>query len=127
MKTCSNCKQQKENSEFYRNKSQKDGLQNWCKLCCNNDKSKKEWNKAHRNQIRLQQQRRHRKKKTAWIESKGGACQLCGYNKCIQALCFHHIDPAQKDPDWEKIRFKTYETIKEDIIWILRHYGIFYI
>jgi hypothetical protein len=22
---------------------------------------------------------------------------LCGYNKCLRALCFHHTDPSQKD------------------------------
>lgn len=31
------------------------------------------------------------------VEYKGGKCEICGYNKCIQALEFHHIDSAQKD------------------------------
>jgi hypothetical protein len=31
------------------------------------------------------------------IEYKGGACSKCGYNKCLSALEFHHIDPTQKD------------------------------
>jgi hypothetical protein len=31
------------------------------------------------------------------VEYKGGCCERCGYNKCIQALEFHHIDPTQKD------------------------------
>lgn len=31
------------------------------------------------------------------IEYKGGKCQLCGYNKCQEALDFHHLDPTQKD------------------------------
>ena len=30
------------------------------------------------------------------IKIKGGACQKCGYNKCEDALCFHHRDPSQK-------------------------------
>lgn len=24
-------------------------------------------------------------------------CQICGYNKCMRALEFHHKDPTQKD------------------------------
>lgn len=30
------------------------------------------------------------------VDYKGGACQICGYNRCIQALDFHHIDPDTK-------------------------------
>ena len=26
----------------------------------------------------------------------GGKCQICGYNKCLDALHFHHKDPSQK-------------------------------
>lgn len=31
------------------------------------------------------------------IEYKGGKCIICGYNKCIKALEFHHINPLDKD------------------------------
>ena len=31
------------------------------------------------------------------VEYKGGGCKICGYNKCIAALQFHHRDPSQKD------------------------------
>jgi 5-methylcytosine-specific restriction endonuclease McrA len=31
------------------------------------------------------------------VESKGGKCQICGYNKSINALHFHHLDPNEKD------------------------------
>ena len=30
------------------------------------------------------------------IKKKGGACKLCGYNKCKSALTFHHIDSETK-------------------------------
>lgn len=33
------------------------------------------------------------------INQKGGKCFLCGYNKCIAALEFHHLNPLQKDPN----------------------------
>jgi hypothetical protein len=28
---------------------------------------------------------------------KGGKCEFCGYNKCIEALEFHHIDETTKE------------------------------
>jgi predicted HNH restriction endonuclease len=29
-------------------------------------------------------------------EFMGSKCNLCGYNKCLDALQFHHIDPSKK-------------------------------
>lgn len=31
------------------------------------------------------------------VEAMGGKCQCCAYDKCHDALEFHHIDPTQKD------------------------------
>ena len=31
------------------------------------------------------------------VEYKGGKCVKCGYNKCLSALEFHHINPLEKD------------------------------
>jgi len=31
------------------------------------------------------------------VEYKGGECNKCGYNKCIDALEFHHLNPEEKD------------------------------
>ena len=28
---------------------------------------------------------------------KGGKCQKCGYDKCEEALDFHHLDASEKD------------------------------
>jgi len=30
------------------------------------------------------------------IKYKGEVCMLCGYNKCLEALHFHHINPFEK-------------------------------
>ncbi len=30
------------------------------------------------------------------VQYKGGKCELCGYNKCVEALDFHHLDPMTK-------------------------------
>ena len=31
------------------------------------------------------------------LEYSGGKCAICGYNKCIKALEFHHINNDSKD------------------------------
>lgn len=46
------------------------------------------------------QQRRSRYTvKANLVEYKGGSCQLCGYEKCLSALEFHHVDPTEKEKD----------------------------
>jgi hypothetical protein len=56
---------------------------------------------------------RHRwQLKQFMVRYKGGKCQLCGYNKCLRALDFHHADPKEKDFQfganhnfsWERLR-----------------------
>jgi 5-methylcytosine-specific restriction endonuclease McrA len=42
-------------------------------------------------------QKRRRMLKLKAIEYKGGQCELCGYNRCTQALEFHHTDPSEKE------------------------------
>lgn len=49
------------------------------------------------------------------IEFLGGKCKLCGYDKCIASLDFHHIDPSQKDNDFLKKCEKTWEIMKDKI------------
>ena len=34
---------------------------------------------------------RRRNKKLVLVKLKGGRCSICGYDKCIEALQFHHI------------------------------------
>ena len=46
-------------------------------------------------------------------EQRGGKCIRCGYDKCIKALEFHHIDPSQKDFTISNDHFKLLEAIEE--------------
>jgi len=41
--------------------------------------------------------RRRRKVKQILVDEAGGACQICGYNKCAAALEFHHVDRDRKE------------------------------
>lgn len=60
--------------------------------------------------------KRRLKVKNLSIEYKGGCCQQCGYNKCIEALEFHHVDPSQKDFEVSgNGHCKSWETIKKEL------------
>lgn len=53
---------------------------------------------------------RRKERKEILVKAFGGKCQCCGYDKCITALEFHHINPSLKDisfhttnHSWKKI------------------------
>ncbi len=41
--------------------------------------------------------RRRRKVKQILVAEAGGRCRLCGYDRCVAALEFHHLDPTAKE------------------------------
>ena len=56
--------------------------------------------------------KRRRKVRQMAINYKGGGCEECGYNRCLDALEFHHTNSAKKDfsisrkgytRSWEKV------------------------
>ena len=42
--------------------------------------------------------------KSRMVESMGGECQICGYNRCSDSLEFHHINPDEKELKFSGIR-----------------------
>jgi 5-methylcytosine-specific restriction endonuclease McrA len=67
-----------------------------------------------RREYLIQAVRRRRKKvRQMAIEFKGGKCERCGYDRCLEALEFHHVEKGGKDfgisahgytRSWSKIR-----------------------
>ena len=57
---------------------------------------------------------RRQSRKSKLIESKGGKCSICGYNKNYAALHFHHINPQKKlfNLDCHQIASKSWESIE---------------
>jgi hypothetical protein len=37
-----------------------------------------------------------RRAKLTLVEEAGGRCVACGYDRCVAALHFHHVDPSEK-------------------------------
>jgi hypothetical protein len=55
-----------------------------------------------------------RKKKKFLVEYKGGNCQVCKYDRCIDNLTFHHLDPSKKDFQISGTS-KAFETLKAEV------------
>jgi hypothetical protein len=56
---------------------------------------------------------RYRKNKIKAVEYKGGKCCICGYNKCMAGLDFHH--PGEKDVNWKRMRSWSFDKIKDEL------------
>jgi hypothetical protein len=39
---------------------------------------------------------RRRRVKQILVDEAGGSCRLCGYDRCVAALQFHHLDRTDK-------------------------------
>ena len=61
-------------------------------------------------------QRRRDKVKQLALLYKGNKCSMCGYNKCIGALEFHHLDPEEKEFGVSKDGYtRSWKVIKEEL------------
>lgn len=53
--------------------------------------------------------------KTDAVLYKGGVCEICGYNKCLAALEFHHINMEEKEFTISKVRTLSVDKIKHEL------------
>ena len=60
--------------------------------------------------------RAQKRKKIHAVNSFGGKCQICDYNKCVEALEFHHIDETGKEasPSYIIMRW-AWERVKREL------------
>lgn len=88
---CPRCKIDKPLSEFYKRRNTA-GASVYCKLCVNDEAIE-----------------RFKKFKFLCVEYKGGKCEICGYDKCVNAFDFHHLDPSKKDFGIAKSKSKKFD------------------
>ena len=112
MKVCSKCGVDKPEEEYYERKRQ-------CKSCVNlrqaaynrrpDIKEKRDiiYGKAY------SKNRRETLKEEA-VAYKGGSCVICGYNKYLGSLDFHHIDPSDKTSK-SFSGGKSFKSIKDEL------------
>ena len=107
MQTCPKCKQTKTSKHFYTRPARNGKKFSYCKDC----------NKQ--NVID-----RKRQFKLKCLEYKGNKCSSCGYNKCVAALEFHHLDPSQKEfvpshydgTSWDKNKDRVIKELDKCIV-----------
>lgn len=58
--------------------------------------------------------RRHRRVRAVLVEEAGGRCALCGYDRCMWNLHFHHVDPATKSFAMTMARGKALEAYRAE-------------
>lgn len=97
-KTCSKCKIKKNltKENFYIKKTGK--FHAWCKECNDKNTYLKQFNR-----------------KKQCVDYKGGKCKLCGYNKYIGALDFHHVNPSTKEFSISTLRTYSWDKLKKEL------------
>lgn len=108
---CSFC-----NKDLYRSPSTKNrGKYVFCTYGCKNKFYGPRRIKKNKIRNRICDQKNIRYKKEKAIEYKGGRCELCGYNKCIAAFDFHHINPQEKKYNIKDLMTRKWDLVKEEI------------
>jgi hypothetical protein len=88
MRACSECKNNLDESQFYRKNDTKSGRSYAKCKDCFNKYCVKRW----------------QKRKTMAVEYKGGKCEDCKSTYPDPVFDFHHLDPSQKEFSWNKMR-----------------------
>ena len=86
----------------------------WCNP--NVRKTKKKLGQKHRASISKKNRARRQEKRMRLVQDFGGKCSICGYNKCIDALQFHHLDSNNKEYDVSRLvtQNRPYEKILKE-------------
>ena len=131
-KKCGTCGIEKPLNNFYKYKT---GLRSYCKECNLNNSKKFRANPNNKNKVLEYSRKQYKKPETKAkkyisyslrlikikkqaVEYKGGKCSVCGYNKCLSALEFHHKNPLEKDIKLNSRgidRRKAFEKLKAEL------------
>jgi len=102
-KVCNLCNTRKSLSEFHGNGYQPNGRKKYKPSCrqCSNSKDYKQF---------------YTRLSTALaVIGKSWECEVCGYDKNLSAIAFHHIDPSLKSFEISKRRHGTVETFVDEL------------
>lgn len=114
MKRCWKCGIEKDESEFYKCTSNKDGLQSMCKDCDKLVKKERyHSDKELTREVRNKKSRDFRKQRRLLIDSMKCPCCKCGESR-VYCLDFHHINHKDKSFNLANaIQYSTNEVIEE--------------
>lgn len=74
-----------------------------------NPEKQRDWRRKNAEKIKDQKRSRYRLIKEEVVRALGGKCQLCGYQKCLNALVLHHKDMNAKEKEKDWVRASTFE------------------
>lgn len=95
---CPRCKENCPTENFYSRRGKKNSSV-YCKKCTSD-----------------QTLERMRSFKIKMVEYKGNSCSMCGYDKYIGALEFHHLDPSEKDFNISHLKsYRFNEVVKKEL------------
>lgn len=95
---CGRCKVDKPLSEFYSNSTRSSRTQIYCKQCFNSYTTA-----------------RFRRRKKQAVEYMGARCADCGGVFPYYVYDFHHLDPSQKDMQFNSLRRRSWDTIRAEL------------
>ena len=116
MKTCVECKIEKETILFNKNKSRKDGLQSRCKTCDQN-KARERYRSipSERKNARLRGKKNKEVNRQFVYEFlKKNSCSHCGETDPV-VLEFDHIEPSKKYREISKLVSYSRKTLEKEI------------
>lgn len=97
-KYCLNCSPYKKHNT---KKLEKDRESAERELVCDQCGRLFEYNRSNGSSLRLcgscKTKNRNKALKQRAVEMLGGKCQICGYDRCNEALTFHHRNPEEKE------------------------------
>lgn len=96
MKKCTICKEEKPKSDFYKNKSRKDGLQNKCKEC-SSKKTKEHYKDNKQYYLDRSKDQKLRNKKFIYNYLLGKVCNDCNQKFPPECMDFDHVNGDKTD------------------------------
>ena len=139
MRKCTKCGEEKPYSDFYyqtgfRRDGERDRnprYSSWCKKCsCIKASEDAKLRRKNTPEREKEKDRRSYQKNKVWINKNskarskaqkqrcvdylGGKCMICGYNKCLGAMDFHHREPSEKEFSITQVRYKL-EKLKPEL------------
>lgn len=122
MKYCSKCDTEKPVTEFYKNSKRYDGLDTYCKACDSKRKAKVYKERLRNDEDYVARQKewaksRRRKLVERVKEVKRQGCAVCGYDRSLRSLHFHHVDDHLKEGSINSLVTGRYsdEVINEEL------------
>ena len=83
----------------------------WTRKYCYNCSPHEDENMSHTQAITI----KRRAIQKMLIDYKGGKCERCGYDKCMRALEFHHLNPNEKDFGLSRCLTKSIPALKAEV------------